>query len=237
MTFVCAAPPPRPEPAGVQRLAMLDSRQWRDRRTLHVRFLEGDPRIHKYIADLITGPRGWNPCSAMQFVFDNDPKAEIRIAFQEGASWSQLGTDALWSMDSHATMNLNVRIEDAGPHIDRPINHEFGHALGLIHEQKSPLAGEPNVEAIYAFYMERGWTREQTDAQVLRKEDPMDVQAVALDRRSVMAYVQPGSLWQDGQSWESSPYPTYWDAYAAELFYGPPPWYYTSVILPFVARS
>jgi len=51
-----------------------------------------------------------------------------------GGSWSYIGTDATKLPLESFTMNLGS--------VDRPtVLHEFGHALGLIHEHQSPFKG------------------------------------------------------------------------------------------------
>ncbi len=51
-----------------------------------------------------------------------------------GGSWSYIGTDATRLPLESFTMNLGF--------IDRTtVLHEFGHALGLIHEHQSPFKG------------------------------------------------------------------------------------------------
>lgn len=51
-----------------------------------------------------------------------------------GGSWSYIGTDALHLPKESASMNLGF--VDAAT-----VMHEFGHALGLIHEHQSPFKG------------------------------------------------------------------------------------------------
>lgn len=221
------------------RLAVKTSQKWRDRRTLRVYFMDGDPDLHEYIARLVEGPLGWNSVSGLQFRFTDEPNAEIRIKFgaEYGSSWSHVGTDALYVPDYQQTMHLNVRIEDAGAHIDRPILHELGHAMGFIHGQQSPYAGELDEAAVYAWYESRGYTRSWIDANVLSRYGADEVEVIGADVPSIMNYWLPAELWEDGKERETASYPTYWDAYAAETWYGPPPSKYTSVILPWVARS
>ena len=49
-----------------------------------------------------------------------------------GGSWSRIGTDATKVPLMSCTMNLGF--------VDRAtVLHEFGHALGLIHEHQSPF--------------------------------------------------------------------------------------------------
>ena len=75
------------------RLAGLRAKLWPAyQRTLHIRFLGGDPRIHQRIERIA---RTWTAHANVNFVFDNSPTAAIRISFEPGPSWSYLGTDAL----------------------------------------------------------------------------------------------------------------------------------------------
>lgn len=51
-----------------------------------------------------------------------------------GGSWSYIGTDAITIPVESFTMNFGF--------MDQPtVMHEFGHALGLIHEHQSPFKG------------------------------------------------------------------------------------------------
>ena len=76
--------------------------------------------------------------------------AEIRITFDPGNSWSTVGRDALLVPAGSPTINfgwfadvvtdkLVSRVTDQ--EIRRTVLHEFGHALGFIHEHQSPAAG------------------------------------------------------------------------------------------------
>jgi hypothetical protein len=88
-----------------------------------------------------TGYREWSPT-------DTDYSAEIRVAFfsdgQFKGQWSQIGTDSvndLLSKPNEPSLNLH------GFDVDRPtywnfiIIHEFGRALGLVHEHQHPTEG------------------------------------------------------------------------------------------------
>lgn len=236
--FVCAEPPEvGPKFMAASRLALQVSRQWKDRKQLRVRFLSGTSDIHHYVAQAVDGPRGWNACSAMQFVFTDEHDAEIRITFDSGSSWSQVGTDALWATAKQATMNLAIRIEDAGPHIDRPIHHEFGHALGFIHGHQNPYIGPLDEHAVYEWYRSRGYPEWWAKANVIDRMPMDDVSAIGGVIPSVMNYYIPRELWLDGKAPEPADYPTWWDAYAAETWYSAPPERYTSIILPWIGRG
>src|SRR5690554_2699514 len=83
--------PPIELPDG--RLAGLRAKLWPPhQRVLHVRFLGGDPRIHARIERIASL---WSKYAGVRFLFDHAEDAPIRIAFEPGASWSYIGTDAL----------------------------------------------------------------------------------------------------------------------------------------------
>ena len=66
----------------------------------------------------------------------------IRIAFDENTPpWSLVGTGALIFKNDYATMNLGqVKSQPLSMTQEERmvIFHEFGHALGLLHEHQSP---------------------------------------------------------------------------------------------------
>ncbi|KAI3616819.1 peptidase m12a astacin [Moniliophthora roreri] len=86
-------------------------------------------------------------------------KANIRISFADKASsWSMVGSDANRVTDkSKPTMNLGWLADTNPPSASdtATILHEFGHALGMMHEHQSPARGgtihlkEPSVYQYY----------------------------------------------------------------------------------------
>lgn len=78
----------------------------------------------------------------LQFV-DPSSSAEIKIAFDPTGSWSTVGRDALWVPFDYATMNYGWLDDASSEEYSRVVLHEFGHALGFIHEHQSPAAGIP----------------------------------------------------------------------------------------------
>jgi hypothetical protein len=177
------------------RLAGMRDKLWPDhQRVLHVRFLGGDTRIHARIERIATE---WMQHAHIRFIFDNAPNATIRISFERGASWSYLGTDALDpTLDPEApTMNFGW-FSPATPHdeLQRVVLHEFGHALGMIHEHQSPAADIPwDKQAVYDYYAgpPNRWSREQVDHNIFNRYRFDQANASAFDPASIMLYPVP----------------------------------------------
>jgi hypothetical protein len=102
-------------------------------------FLGGDPELHvrvRAVAAKWTGPGMAN----VEFLFLDNGPADIRIVFGPGqGSWSYLGTQCRQVDPSEPTMNYGWLTPNAPDDVLRPVVlHEFGHALGLIHEHQHP---------------------------------------------------------------------------------------------------
>lgn len=73
----------------------------------------------------------------------------------------------------------------------RTIIHEFGHALGLVHEHSHPDAAiEWNKKAVYDFYAlpPNEWSAEMVDQQVFQRFDADEVKVSVYDPKSIMHY-------------------------------------------------
>ena len=70
--------------------------------------------------------------------------------------------------------------------------HEFGHALGNLHEHSSPDAKIPwNTEKVYRYYEKYGWSRAEVNKQVLLTYTEPEIDHLStkgFDRISIMAY-------------------------------------------------
>lgn len=79
------------------------------------------------------------------------------------------------------------------------IMHEFGHAMGMLHELQSPF-GNPlvwNRAATYAYFGDpngNNWTPAQVDNNVLNPILPTGKNGSVFDASSIMKYSLPGSL-------------------------------------------
>lgn len=180
------------------RLAGLRAKLWpAHQRVLHIRFMDGDPRVHSRIERIATQ---WTQFAHVRFVFDNAPDATIRISFTPGASWSYVGTDALDPTLSPAMPTMNFGwLTPATPNdeLQRVVLHEFGHALGMIHEHQSPTAEIPwDREAVYTYYAgpPNYWSRAQVDLNIFTRYSHEQANASQFDRASIMLYPIPAEF-------------------------------------------
>lgn len=181
---------------GAPRMAVIFSKLWKPGRTLRVRFLQAPrPRVADRIEHYA---HAWEQYANVRFEFVESGQAEIRITLDKtDGSWSYLGTDATLQPAEGATMNYGWFDENTDDdEFSRTVLHEFGHALGAIHEHANPRKGiKWNKPAVYAYYAEtQGWTKPEVDAQVLERYSLSILNASTYDPKSIMHYPVPKEL-------------------------------------------
>lgn len=169
-----------------------------DHKTLTVSFLDGDPVVIERVKNSASA---WERNCGIHFQYGNYNNPDISISFLQRGSWSYIGS---YSRRISPSMNLGWLNNNTSPdEIDRVVLHEFGHALGLIHEHLSPSAKiNWNKPLVYKYYAAppNKWDKAKTDINIFNKYDKDQVNATDFDSLSIMLYSIPKSLTLDGFS-------------------------------------
>lgn len=137
--------------------------------------------------------------------------ADIRIMLGvDGGSWSYVGRQAEMVPSGDPTMHygwLTAELPDG--EFNRVVLHEFGHALGLIHEHQSPAEGISwNKKRIYEIYSgpPNYWSKQDIEFNVLQRYDRSSTNYTEFDPNSIMLYPISADMTLDGfcVGWNSS---------------------------------
>jgi len=124
------------------------------------------------------------------FVKSNE-YADIKIAFDpNGGAWSYIGKDCLQTPQNEPSMNFGWF--DVSTTI-----HEFGHALGMIHEHQNPKGNtiKWNEQKVYNWARKtQGWNQQNTYHNIIEKYNSNMINGSKFDPESIMLYFFPGSL-------------------------------------------
>jgi serralysin len=185
-------------------LALSQQKMWKAGRKLRVCFLDGDPKVHQKVA---LHAKQWMDYANIIFDFVDGKDGEIRISFQQPGYWSAVGTDALveeYFAKGEPTMNFHgistTTPEEKYSHV---VLHEFGHALGCIHEHQNPAAGiRWNREAIYRDLggPPNNWNRQTVDHNMFETYSTTATQFTEFDPLSIMLYAFPSGWTSNGMT-------------------------------------
>lgn len=194
----------KPTGAGTTRAALQKDAKWEAGDAITVAFLSGDNKLKQRVREVA---QHWIApgLANLRLVFNDAPDADVRIAFQQGdGSWSTVGTTCRQVPKSRATMNYGwIDANSSEEELRSVVLHEFGHALGLIHEHQNPVAGiQWNREAVIRELSgpPNSWSVAEIEFNVLDPASPADVAATAMDPKSIMMYPIPASWTTDGFS-------------------------------------
>ena len=185
------------------KMALQAGKKWADGRTLGVYFLDGSATQKMRVQ---AQAKRWEQFANIKLDFSsNRANAQIRISFvADDGSWSYIGTDCLGIAKSKPTMNLGWLKDDTDDtEYERVVVHEFGHALGAIHEHQNPMGGiQWNLPAVYAYFggPPDNWSKEETDNNVVGKYSVDQLNASRYDPNSIMLYQFDGALIKGGKA-------------------------------------
>jgi hypothetical protein len=214
------------------RAALFNTKLWPKDTVLNVTFIGGEPWKHAWVEKVIT--EKFQPHSNIKFSFNPSGKKTIRISFDEKqGAYSAVGTDALNRSESEPTMNLGwldppgtktsagsftfkgqtYTVPPGQPRNNNEngatVQHEFGHAIGMIHEHQNPRgkAIDWDIEKVYAKFSgpPNSWDKETINRNILKKYNESQINGSSFDPQSIMLYFFPGSLTKDGQGTSANP--------------------------------
>ena len=185
-----------PHPA---KIAFFTGKMWKKGQTLGVRFLDGDAvqkaKTKQFAVE-------WLESANLKFDFSAGADAQVRVSFEaDPGSWSAVGVDCLveeYFKKDEPTMNFGwLRDDTDDDEWRRVVVHEFGHAIGAIHEHQNPKGGiKWNLPAVYAYFSgpPNNWTKEEIDFNVVQKYSVDQLNATEFDMESIMLYSFPPQL-------------------------------------------
>ncbi|PWB26845.1 hypothetical protein DCO46_05155 [Flavobacterium sp. HTF] len=178
--------------------AIIDWPIWQPGQTIKIKFLDGRETEHEKVKKYVSE---WAIYANLNFVYvPINENADIRIAFNLGrpGAWSFLGMESAYgtgNFQNEPSMRLGPLESNNESSIRRTVLHEFGHALGLIHETKNPSANiQWDLPKVYKYYSQ--WTKEEVDEYVINKGESTNYSEY--DPLSIMHYYIPASITTNG---------------------------------------
>ncbi len=185
------------------RAALLSGAKWTVGSVITIRFLQGEASLQHRVQSVA---EEWTKLANLSFDFRNSGPTDIRIAFVQGhGSWSYLGTMCRQILEPNPTMNYGwLTPSSSEDELRRVVLHEFGHALGMIHEHQNPKGGgiQWNVDAVKRDLggPPNNWDERTINENMFKKYDPNELIATSVDHLSIMMYPIPLSWTLDGTS-------------------------------------
>ncbi|MFI5453907.1 MAG: hypothetical protein ACHRXM_00490 [Isosphaerales bacterium] len=195
----------KPAADTAERAALQKSAKWPKDSNITVSFLDGDPTVQKRVQAAALQWTVPGRTANLRLVFPpNTTETSIRISFQHPGSWSTLGTTCNRVPQGQPTMNYGwLTPETGGAELRQVVLHEFGHALGLIHEHQNPDGGIPwDREAVYEALSgpPNNWPRDVIDSNMFEPYSKSETNFTNLDKNSIMMYPIPATWTTDGFS-------------------------------------
>ncbi len=171
--------------------------RWVNGSTIKVKFNGGSEYVQskvKFYAVM------WETYANVKFDFGATENPDILVGFkQDGTSWSYVGNNCrLMAAKGETSMNFGWFTDKSEEdEFKRTTLHEFGHALGLLHEHQNPSGHiQWNKPVVRNYYSNQGWSMDQIDKQIFNKYS-VTLSNHNYDAKSIMHYPIPANFTLD----------------------------------------
>lgn len=161
---------------------------WDNGKTIYIKFLSGSKAMQDKVKSIV---KEWERYANLKFEFVTVGASNIRINLDnKGGHNSMVGTLANNVGEDERTMNFDTTDFKTFAAMRRTVLHEFGHAIGLLHEHYSPVSGIPwNKEAVYADLKKtQGWDKAMVDVNLFQQYKVSYTNGTEYDKLSIMHY-------------------------------------------------
>jgi hypothetical protein len=173
---------------------------WDNGKVLTVKFM-GDGGSLKLREKIKVAAKEWEKYANLTFNFVESGEANIRVLLtNKGGCNSVVGTNALFRESDEKTMNIDTNFfyqnhicYDA--YLIQTIQHEFGHAIGLLHEHSYKGKIQWNKPVVYkeAYERDKTWDKAMVDFQIFMQYENLYTNGFTYDPLSIMHYGYPAS--------------------------------------------
>lgn len=182
-------------------LAVAQRWLWRNESILRIKFIGIWPDgVKKRVQEVALE---WTRYANLTFDFNDGPDADahIRIAYKQGF-WSYIGLYSKKILPDQPTMDLGgLSLGMTNDLFEGLVLHEFGHAIGCIHEHQSPVSGiQWNKPLVYAYFSKwHSWDKKMVDNNIFGVYSKSEIfNTEEFDPDSIMVYAIPKELTLDG---------------------------------------
>jgi hypothetical protein len=173
--------------------------KWRVGQSITVGFTNGNQELHDKVIETV---RIWENYANIKFDFEtSDSVPNLRVHFEDVMNDSKIGADSVTYPEEEPTIRfLSLNSSSSEEDFGKYALHEFGHALGLIHEHFHPeVSINWDKKKLSDYYMRNfNYTKRECENNLFRPYLRNQLQFSGFDPASLMMYPIPGSCTFDG---------------------------------------